>query len=250
MPNPNVMLETGYAIALKGWDKVILVANVVFGSPEDLLADLDEPRAADPAGARVLRAARSAARPGARLRARARGVEARDGSAGPRRLHRDRAGWAASVTSATGGAARDGRFLGGEELPLTPGVPLGVALRDSIGNHRRRPRRGPTARASTDRICRRLSRRARASRRRSPSAIRGPRPGRATSTSSERRSTTIPSTPQARASTCPRGRRSRPARSTRSASSSRRPRIQRRPRRAGKWFTRESAGSAGSWRAP
>lgn len=39
-PNPNVLIELGYAISQLGWDRIILVQNVTFGSPERLPFDL------------------------------------------------------------------------------------------------------------------------------------------------------------------------------------------------------------------
>lgn len=39
-PNPNVLLELGYAIAELGWDNVLLVQNTAFGGPELLPFDL------------------------------------------------------------------------------------------------------------------------------------------------------------------------------------------------------------------
>ncbi|BDG72529.1 hypothetical protein Rmf_24580 [Roseomonas fluvialis] len=39
-PNPNVLIELGYAIAELGWDNVILVMNAAFGGPELLPFDL------------------------------------------------------------------------------------------------------------------------------------------------------------------------------------------------------------------
>src|SRR5688572_17335170 len=45
-PNPNVLLETGYAAHCMGWDRVILVMNThkQFGPPEDLPFDLKNRR--------------------------------------------------------------------------------------------------------------------------------------------------------------------------------------------------------------
>src|SRR5690349_15723360 len=34
LPNPNVMLELGYAAARVGWDRIILVMNTEFGEPD------------------------------------------------------------------------------------------------------------------------------------------------------------------------------------------------------------------------
>ena len=39
-PNPNVLFEAGYALAHKGWDKVICVVNTAFGHAESLPFDL------------------------------------------------------------------------------------------------------------------------------------------------------------------------------------------------------------------
>lgn len=39
-PNPNVLLELGYAISELGWDNVLLVQNTAFGGPELLPFDL------------------------------------------------------------------------------------------------------------------------------------------------------------------------------------------------------------------
>lgn len=40
IPNPNVMLELGYAIQVLGWDKIIQVFNVASGKPKDLPFDI------------------------------------------------------------------------------------------------------------------------------------------------------------------------------------------------------------------
>ena len=40
LPNPNVLLELGYAAGRIGWERVILVMNTEFGSPDDLIFDL------------------------------------------------------------------------------------------------------------------------------------------------------------------------------------------------------------------
>lgn len=40
VPNPNVMLELGYAVRSKSWERVIMVMNTAFGSPADLPFDL------------------------------------------------------------------------------------------------------------------------------------------------------------------------------------------------------------------
>lgn len=39
-PNPNVLIELGYAIALLGWDKIILFCNELYGTNEDLPFDI------------------------------------------------------------------------------------------------------------------------------------------------------------------------------------------------------------------
>jgi len=39
-PNPNVLLELGFAVALLGWDRILLVQNAFYGPPEDLPFDL------------------------------------------------------------------------------------------------------------------------------------------------------------------------------------------------------------------
>lgn len=39
-PNPNVLIELGYAIAQVGWERIILIQNTVYGDPEDLPFDL------------------------------------------------------------------------------------------------------------------------------------------------------------------------------------------------------------------
>lgn len=43
-PNPNVLLELGYAIALLGWEKIILFCNEIHGSDEDLPFDIRQHR--------------------------------------------------------------------------------------------------------------------------------------------------------------------------------------------------------------
>lgn len=40
VPNPNVLIELGYAACAVGWDRVIMVVNVAFGRPEELPFDL------------------------------------------------------------------------------------------------------------------------------------------------------------------------------------------------------------------
>ena len=39
-PNPNVLIELGFAMTHIGWDRIILVQNLAFGSPEELPFDL------------------------------------------------------------------------------------------------------------------------------------------------------------------------------------------------------------------
>jgi hypothetical protein len=39
-PNPNVLLETGYAWALKGYERTVLILNTAYGEPEELPTDL------------------------------------------------------------------------------------------------------------------------------------------------------------------------------------------------------------------
>ncbi len=39
-PNPNVMFELGYAVALLGWERIIMVQNSAYGGPEILPFDL------------------------------------------------------------------------------------------------------------------------------------------------------------------------------------------------------------------
>ncbi len=39
-PNPNVLIELGYAIAVLGWNRILLVQNTKHGEPEDLPFDL------------------------------------------------------------------------------------------------------------------------------------------------------------------------------------------------------------------
>jgi hypothetical protein len=40
LPNPNVLLELGYAAAKLGWDRLVLVMNTAYGDPEGLPFDL------------------------------------------------------------------------------------------------------------------------------------------------------------------------------------------------------------------
>jgi len=44
MPNPNVMLELGYALSAVGVERTVLVQNVAFGGPEKLPFDLRQKR--------------------------------------------------------------------------------------------------------------------------------------------------------------------------------------------------------------
>jgi hypothetical protein len=45
VPNPNVLIELGYAIAILGWDRIIMLFNTNHGSfPNDLPFDLDRRR--------------------------------------------------------------------------------------------------------------------------------------------------------------------------------------------------------------
>ncbi|NTU50755.1 MAG: nucleotide-binding protein [Desulfobulbaceae bacterium] len=43
-PNPNVLLELGYAIALLGWEKIVLFCNEHYGTDEDLPFDIRQHR--------------------------------------------------------------------------------------------------------------------------------------------------------------------------------------------------------------
>lgn|GEM_PF-5216912 len=43
-PNPNVLIELGYAVALLGWEKIILVCNAEYGDGEDLPFDIRQHR--------------------------------------------------------------------------------------------------------------------------------------------------------------------------------------------------------------
>lgn len=40
VPNPNVLFELGYASAILGWERIILIQNAAFGGPEKLPFDL------------------------------------------------------------------------------------------------------------------------------------------------------------------------------------------------------------------
>lgn len=44
-PNPNVLIELGYAIKALGWNRIIMVMNTTFGGPEKLPFDLRSKRA-------------------------------------------------------------------------------------------------------------------------------------------------------------------------------------------------------------
>lgn len=44
-PNPNVLVELGFALGVLGWERVILVQNTAFGEPETLPFDLRQKRA-------------------------------------------------------------------------------------------------------------------------------------------------------------------------------------------------------------
>lgn len=43
-PNPNVLLETGYAARALGWDRIICLFNQEFGNPDDFPFDIDHRR--------------------------------------------------------------------------------------------------------------------------------------------------------------------------------------------------------------
>jgi hypothetical protein len=43
-PNPNVLIELGYAVALLGWKKIVLVCNTEYGDGEDLPFDIRQHR--------------------------------------------------------------------------------------------------------------------------------------------------------------------------------------------------------------
>jgi|MTBAKSStandDraft_1061840.scaffolds.fasta_scaffold12236_3 hypothetical protein len=43
-PNPNVLIELGYAISILGWDKIILICNEIYGKDEDLPFDIRQHR--------------------------------------------------------------------------------------------------------------------------------------------------------------------------------------------------------------
>lgn len=44
IPNPNVLIELGYAVKSAGWERIIMVMNTAFGSPADLPFDLRQRR--------------------------------------------------------------------------------------------------------------------------------------------------------------------------------------------------------------
>lgn len=39
-PNPNVLIELGYAVSTLGWNRILLIQNTAFGSPDELPFDL------------------------------------------------------------------------------------------------------------------------------------------------------------------------------------------------------------------
>ncbi|MFC1541598.1 hypothetical protein ACFL50_04015 [Candidatus Latescibacterota bacterium] len=43
-PNPNVLIELGYALKSIGWERILMVQNVAFGKPEKLPFDLNKKR--------------------------------------------------------------------------------------------------------------------------------------------------------------------------------------------------------------
>ena len=43
-PNPNVLIELGYAVSCLGWEKIILFCNEIYGSGEDLPFDIRQHR--------------------------------------------------------------------------------------------------------------------------------------------------------------------------------------------------------------
>lgn len=48
VPNPNVLIELGYAIAVLGWERIIMLFNTNYGSfPTDLPFDIDRHRTSD-----------------------------------------------------------------------------------------------------------------------------------------------------------------------------------------------------------
>ena len=42
LPNPNVLLELGYATAKIGWERVVLVLNTAYGDPDNPMFDLKQ----------------------------------------------------------------------------------------------------------------------------------------------------------------------------------------------------------------
>jgi hypothetical protein len=44
MPNPNVLIELGYAVKTLGWNRIVCVFNMAFGRVEDLPFDLRQRR--------------------------------------------------------------------------------------------------------------------------------------------------------------------------------------------------------------
>jgi len=44
LPNPNVLLELGYAASSIGWERIVLVMNENYGKPEELIFDLKNRR--------------------------------------------------------------------------------------------------------------------------------------------------------------------------------------------------------------
>lgn len=44
-PNPNVLLELGYALKCRGWERILLVFNLAYGRIEDLPFDINRRRA-------------------------------------------------------------------------------------------------------------------------------------------------------------------------------------------------------------
>lgn len=43
-PNPNVLIELGYAVSILGWEKIILICNEIYGKGEDLPFDIRQHR--------------------------------------------------------------------------------------------------------------------------------------------------------------------------------------------------------------
>lgn len=41
-PNPNVLVELGYALGVLGWERILMVMNTAFGEPELLPFDLSK----------------------------------------------------------------------------------------------------------------------------------------------------------------------------------------------------------------